>query len=150
MSDNCTIFCLTNNLEQITALASKNASGKVEIINEGQTWEKIVVTNDKHQITLSNLFRKEPGDKFSKLILSTHNYFRNIETTADTQKQLVLNHVSNTETIIGVIGEPIFSESDKHFELIFDIAKVSNGIIFNGKEMLDDDGYVILKDDGTT
>lgn len=150
MSDTCTIFCLNSNLEQIISIAKKNTSGEIEVISNGQTWEKIVVTNGGHQLSLSNLFRKEPGDKFSKLILSTHNHFRNIETTADAQKQLILNHVTDTQAIIGVVGEPTFSESDHHFELIFGIAKDFNGIIFNGNEMLDDAGYIILSNDGTT
>ncbi len=108
MSDHCTIFCLDNNFEQFASLL-KNHKGSIEVVEDDKTLREIIVTDNAYQLILSILFRKEPGDKFSKLILSTHNYFRNIETNAAEQKKLVLDQISNTQAIIGVVGEPTFS-----------------------------------------
>ncbi len=44
----------------------------------------------------------------------------------------------------------LFHESDNHFEIIFDIAKTYNGVIFNGNEILNDEGYIILGKNGAT
>ncbi len=92
--------------------------------------------------------RDKPGDEFSKLILGTLTFFRNVETTALENKQKVMKLISATRWAIGVVAEPGFVDEAGHFDCIFGIAERLEGLIFNGWGMVDANGLMVLDKDG--
>jgi hypothetical protein len=100
------------------------------------------------RLTLSSLIQDQPGDKFSRLVLSMHNYFRSVETDAMSNKSRVLTRIENLEMMIGVVAEPEFVEDDSRFRILWRIAECMDALIFNGNAILDLHGQRILDRDG--
>lgn len=148
MSSKCTIFSPKLDFVGVIGFLKKHAAGQLEIKGSETVWEQIILRHGGSKLILNNLFRKEPGDSFSKLILGTHNFFHNINTFAFTQKEFVLRQVGNCQMALGMVGEPEFEEEAGHFDLIFGLADELDGMIFNGAEMLNSQGKTILSTDG--
>lgn len=99
-------------------------------------------------MTLNRKVRLKPGDSFSKMVLGLHNYFRQVNTSAEAIKREVLDRVSGMELAIGVVAEPEFVEEAGHFDYIFGIAAAVDGIIWNGEGVLNADGQLLLDGEG--
>lgn len=115
--------------------------------NEKQ-WKSIALTFPVGSIRLTSMTRVLPGDRFSKLILSMHNFFRAVETDAVSKKTAVLSRVALAKMLIGVVAEPEFVQDDKRLEYLWTIAEEIDARLFNGHAMLDSHGRRILSKDG--
>ena len=93
---------------------------------------------------------REGGDDFSSLILGTRNYFNVIETTHQEIKDNLLRSITKCKAAIGVGAEPPFTEMDERLDIVFGIAEMLDGIIFNNSEMLDKKGSLILDKTGNS
>ena len=145
MSDNCTIYCVEPNYEEaIHALCSVVSREKLKITGAPTKWSKIVITGTGSTLTINSMKRGKPGDSFSKLILSTNNYFRNLQRGEPKSKAALLSHVSSCNFILGIVASPSFNETGKHHDCIYSIARALNGVIFNGEGMIDADGNKII------
>jgi len=56
----------------------------------------------------------------------------------------LLDFILSCETAIGIVAEPEFKEDDERLDAIFAIAELMDGYIFNGSEMLDKNGEIVL------
>jgi hypothetical protein len=82
------------------------------------------------------------------MILGAHNYFRQIETeNAGTQKNLA-DFILGCQSAVGIVAEPEFSGEDERLDIVFEIAERLDGVIFNGADMIDKKGRLILGGDG--
>lgn len=115
------------------------AEGSVEL------WDQIVVRDGPAVLTLRSLQRSDGGDKLSRILLGTINHFRQVPGPEDRRRR-VLEAVSRCRMIVGVRVVPGYT--DGHLDLIFAVARVVDGLIFNGQEMLDSDGRTVLANDG--
>ncbi len=147
MSDFCTIFCKNDEPSKVLKLIKKSLKPFSSIQNLSK-WESVPIRTGASNIKLSRQIFTEAGDKFSKIILTTHNRFRMINTSANQAQKLILDYLDACELAIGVVSEPSFDEESGHFDLIFEIANNLNGIIFNGSGMLDGDGNIIRDIEG--
>jgi hypothetical protein len=122
----------------------------VQLTVEGndETWDRLVLHFPTGTMVLTSMVRHAPGDKFSKLVLSMHNFFRTVETSAMSNKNVVLSRVENAKMMIGVIAEPEFSESDLRPDCLWRIAEQLDAVIFNGQAMLNLNGERIMAKDG--
>jgi hypothetical protein len=75
-------------------------------------------------------------------------HFRGIHTAAESAKERLLTHVGDTKCILGIVADPEFDADARFDRVVFAIAKAYNGIVFNGCEMLDENGILILDNDG--
>lgn len=144
MSDACTIYSPVVDFTIVDVLNSTLGSQRLDIRGDRNNWETIIAGGGDVTLTLNSLVRVTPGDRFSKLILSTLNFFRRAKDTAGETKEESLNRVLATNWLIGVVAEPNFSAAHNHYETIFAVAKQLDGMVFNGREMLDSDGTIIL------
>ena len=85
-----------------------------------------------------------PGRQFNKTILGTGNFFKDVPIKKKDVRQGVLDHIYGTEVILGCTGEPSFAVDLGHYKLIFGIANVMGGLIFDGQGMLDAHGKLVL------
>lgn len=83
------------------------------------------------------LLREAAGDKFSKLILGTHNYAR--ARTSATQEHPVLRHILETGVIVGVPDG--FSEPATIHSGVASVAADMDAIVFDGHTFRDCSGH---------
>lgn len=150
MSDNCTIYSPILDFDIPLIIFRQRQGGQLKIKNAKEHWSKLTLTTGESQIVLSSLWQRKPGDEFSVLILSTHNYFQRIKTSNKNIQDQLLKKIATTKLVIGVGATPNFDETAGHFDLIFDITEKLGGVIFNGDGMIDSEGKMILSADGTT
>lgn len=150
MKQSCTIYSKKSNYEDMTAIWKDAAFDKAGL----QIYE-----NDLGGISLQTsgnslelYFKKQlnSGDSFSHLILGTYNYFKNIETTQHQSQKNLLDFILSCEIAIGVSAEPEFSELDERLDIVFAITELLDGAIFNGSEMINKNGKLILNLDGSS
>lgn len=148
MSSACTLICPSKRFSEAINAISVVFQDNYDVQGETQSWRRIEVRLPQSLIAFTSLIREKPGDQFSKIILSMHNFFRQIKTTAKANKQFVLSRVVNAEMLIGVIAEPAFIEKDKHFDCIWTLADRLDAIVFSGEAMLDAQGVRLLSQTG--
>lgn len=118
---------------------------------QGETPSIVVHGHDHRQITLNILRHGEPGDSFSKLKLGAFDYFSRIATQHQSAKATALCRIESFETAIGVVLEPDATDQDDwRFDLIFSVAEISEGLIFNGSDLMDWTGRLLLGSDGSS
>jgi hypothetical protein len=92
----------------------------------------------------------ERGDSFSKMILGTWNFLRNIETSYNNQKKELITRISECETAIGIVADSNFTETDERATFIYKLMEMFDGIMFDGQGMVDKKGKIILDYDGSS
>lgn len=90
------------------------------------------------------------GDGFSSMILGTWNFFRDVETKHENQQKDLLNRILSCQSAVGVAANPEFTETDKRLDFVFELARLFDGVIFNGSEMIDQKGRLILDQAGNS
>ena len=148
MASACTILCPTTAYSNVLDAIRISWPGEVSIDGKADTWTRVTLIYLGKCLTLSSLVQEQPGDKFSKLILSMHNFFCTVETAAASNQSNVLAHIANAKMLIGIVAEPDFVEDDDRLDSLWTIAESVNGLIFNGDSMLDLRGQRILSRNG--
>jgi hypothetical protein len=111
-------------------------------------WQRITLHFPEGSMTLTSLIRHEPGDKFSKLVLSMHNFFQTVDTHEEANKREVLRRVETAQMMIGVVTDPELSETDARLDCLWRLAEAVDGVLFNGDAMLNLQGERILSRSG--
>lgn len=131
----------------VTLLCPERAYGKAvdvvrsfnldfDVVGARNKWERLTLCFAAGTMELTSLVRTAPGDKFSKLVLSMHNFFRTVDTDAEPNKKYVLGRVDSVQMMIGVVADPEFSETDVRLGCILKLAEQLDAVIFNGDAML--------------
>lgn len=113
-----------------------------------ENWDRLILRFSEGEMFLTSLVRRIPGDSFSKLVLSMHNFFRMAETDATSNKNFVLGRIQNAKMMIGVVADPEFSEMDERLDCLWRIAEQLDAVIFNGDAMLNLQGQRIMTEIG--
>jgi hypothetical protein len=156
MIQNCTIYS-SKSYEEILAyfesLKWRDVSDGVSDMEvpdksdiEIKMFERYFFDETLLRISLKKEF--ERGDSFSHLILGTWNFFETIETEHEAQKKELTHHILACKTALGIRADPEFTLTDKRLDFVFELMEMFDGIIFNGRAMLDKKGRVILDKDG--
>jgi len=149
MSNACTIYCKKADHSVVYEILASLSQVPMEVVGTVEDWQSITVVQ---QSTIKfNSLRQHAGtfNEFSELILGTHSFFRNVQTDDGVRRDKLLTNISECRLAIGVTGFPEFNEAERHYDMIFDIAKSLNGFIFNGSGMIDENGLMILNSDGS-
>lgn len=142
---NCTVYSKANYEVVLNYISNTEVK---EVVNESlRTFSK---TFFEGNLKISINKRKSAGDSFSGMILGTWNLFENIETKNTAIQKELTSKILDSEVALGIVAEPDFTETDERLDVIFDLAEKFEGIIFNGAEMLDKKGRVILDQDGNS
>jgi len=113
-------------------------------------WSTIQIKTPAASLTLNREIQHEPGDRFSRMVLGMHNYFRVVKTPMEATQSDVLSRVANMAMAIGVVAEPELVEEAHHHDCIFGIAAALNAIIWTGNAVINADGKMILDADGNS
>lgn len=148
MTEYCTILSSTIAYNAVLDRLRQVSSAPVGVIGEAGRWQKLVLKGKESTLTLNSMEREGPGDQFSSMMLGLHSLFWNVKTEAADRKKIVLDAIASCVLAIGVVAEPAFDESEGHFECVLDIAKIGNGVIFNGSGILDSEGRLLLDQEG--
>jgi hypothetical protein len=57
----------------------------------------------------------------------------------------LLDHIRSTRLAVGVVAERSFDADERFYDVVFEITRKANGVIFNGNEFLDASGEAILE-----
>ena len=149
MSDNCTIYGSRVDYLAVFNIVSGMSLVPVEVTGVPQEWQTLKVVQGS-TITFHSMKRQQQPEfnDFSRLILGTSTFFRHVNVTPVERRERVLDAVYRCQFSVGVVASPGFNEDEKHFDMIFEIAKSLNGLIFNGSGMVDADGLLVLDRDG--
>jgi hypothetical protein len=120
----------------------------VGVSGESGRWQKLVLKGKKGTLTLNSMEPERPGDEFSSMILGLHSLFWNAKTDATERRKRVLDAIASCVLAIGVVADPVFDESEGYFDLVLDVAKIGDGVIFNGSGILDSEGRLLLDPEG--
>jgi len=154
----CTIFSLDAKDAIRAYLEAHAAPCRVEFSGRGKVWSAATVRGPKDSdpvLTLNRLQFVGPGNKgpaaeFNQINMGTGNFFKDVRVKSKETRQKVLDQIYNSEVIVGCVGEPELSKELGHYRLLFGIAGVSRGMIFDGQGMLDPHGKLVLDKFGHT
>jgi len=105
--------------------------------------QEISVRASKVGLEIHPLVKEKPGDKFSQLILGTHNFIQCSARGADESRSRVLKHIAQTTVIVGVpraTDSPLGSE----LSVVAGVVLAMDAIIFDGTTMRDHSGADLL------
>ena len=144
MTTTFTILCPEINYGCTLDVIDAAMESNVVIEGTRQKWSRIALTLSGRHLALSSLVREQAGDKFSKLVLSLHTFFRTIPTDAVSNRSFLLSRIENVKMMIGVVDNPEFTETDDRLETLWHISESMNALIFNGDAALNLQGQRIL------
>lgn len=145
MSQSCTIYLEKAYSDVLTYLESLEMREIPDA--EAKTFERKYFEGS---LRVSLKKQVEAGDDFSGMILGTWNLFRDVETKHENRQNDLLNRILSANSAIGIAAHPEFTETDKRLDFVFGLAEMFDGIIFNGSEMLDKQGRLILDQAGNS
>lgn len=148
MVSSLTVVCPEKDYRKVFVAVRSFPAAQVTLEGNEELWDRIVLGFPTGTMVLASMVRHMPGDRFSKLALSMHNFFCRVKTSAVSNKNFVLSRVENAKMMIGVVAEPEFSESDTRLDSLWRIAEELDAVIFNGQAMLNLEGERIIAKDG--
>lgn len=149
MSGACTIFGSKVDYLAVYNIVSGISPVSAEVAGVPQEWQTLEVVRES-TITFHSMKRQQQPEfnDFSRLILGTATFFRHVDVMPMERRERVLDAVYRCQFSVGVVASPGFNEDEKHFDMIFEIAKSLNGLIFNGSGMVDVNGLLVLDNEG--
>jgi len=147
-TEQCTVFakenCYSGTFDRVRAISTT----AVGVVGDAGRWSRLTVRRPKATLTLNGLESRSPGDKLSGILLGVTNYVRNIRTLQKERQKALLKKLLACEFAIGCVAAPDFSSEPSYEECIYEIARMTKGVIFTGSEFLDSEGRVILDSEG--
>lgn len=143
MTEYCTIFGQHPDYAGVLSRIRETSSAPVGVVGDESRWKKLVLKSRQATLTFNSMQREKPGDEFSKLVLSTHSFLRKVNVEAP-NREAVLRTISSCVVAVGVVAEPVLDESEGYMACVLDVAKILQGVIFNGTSILDSDGALLL------
>ena len=143
MSDACTIYGSRVDYLAVYNIVSEMSSVPVVVTGDPHEWQTLENAQGS-TITFCSMKRQQRAEfnDFSRLILGTSTFFRHVNVTPIDRRERLLDHISRCQFSIGVGASPEFNEEERHFDMIFEIAKSLDGLIFNGSGMVDANGLL--------
>lgn len=148
MTSACTILCPTIDYGKVLDAIESATDGGLSLEGTKDKWTRIIVAHSGKQITFSGLVQLQPQDKFSRLVLSMHSFFRMVETDMVPNQDYVLSRIADAEMLIGVVADPEFVMGDSRLDILWKIAECMDSVIFNGDAILNLHGQRILDHHG--
>jgi hypothetical protein len=144
MADSCTLYCASNDLNEVECIALRlfpDASFR----SSREDWSAIQLEDRGCTLQLTVKQYRHGGDDFSNLVLSTYFFVDNIQGINDDVKRHVLSCIERCELAIGVVATPSFGSNERFGDIVFEIATKVRGLIFNGYQVLDSEGRVLVE-----
>lgn len=139
MAENCTIYCRILNVEEISSILHSYFPS-----SDGDVKRSMQVYGTSGSLRFSKKQFRERGDEFSRLLLSTSAFIDSLPNTDSSKKDNLTSHIYSCKLVLGVVADPTFDADDRYTLAVFAIAKALEGVVFNGQEMLDANGEILV------
>lgn len=139
MAENCTLYCKILNVEEITRLVRAHFPPSTATMEES-----ISVAGIEGSMRLTKKVLRQRGDDFCRLLLSTCTFVKSMSSPDPDKKKQVVSHIQSCELVVGVVADPAFDADERYHDVVFAIAKALDAVVFNGQEMLNANGEVLL------
>jgi cell wall assembly regulator SMI1 len=150
----CTIFCPVQKHDATLACVKAVAPARKPSVRGGAAaWKAITLKDATGVLVLTRTrfvrggFKGAPG-AFNRVIVGASTFFRHVRVRPKQIREEVLRRISETNMLIGCVATPAFSADLGHYDVVFAIARATNGMIFDGQGMLDASGTLILDRSG--
>jgi hypothetical protein len=145
----CTIFCREKEEKVKAYLTLRAKNMQLEETGKGKTWSQLALRHGSTVLTINrSVFVGPgfagPGRQFNKTVVGAGNFFKDAPIKDKDVRQGILDHIYGTAVILGCSADPAFSPELGHYKLLFGIAKITSGLIFDGQGMLDAHGELVL------
>ncbi len=147
MTDYCTV--ISPRKIDLEKLIEHFREAGVSTENRSQS-DFVFLSMDAGTLKLSFMNRTVPQDRFSRMSLGMHDYFRRISGADVVGQRTALHSIASARSAIGVAVEPGFDSDGKLEACVFAVAKEVAGCIFNGSDLIDREGRVVLASDGSS
>ena len=148
MTTSCTLICSKLHFSKALEIIRREVPGVVDVDGTADAWRKVRVAGKRTTLVFTSLTRVRPGDEFSSLVLSMHNFVRRVKTSAEDNKRQLLRRISHAAWFIGVVAEPDLSDDEGHLGCLGELCHELDAVIFNGDAFLDRQGDMILNSAG--
>lgn len=148
-TNQCNVFCRLENYNEVAKYLESIVSDVVsfeKLNDDSSLGEKYRIKYLQETIDFYVIIRKQGGDKVSKIILGAYNFFKQIETDANSNKEFIQQHLSESNSSISIKSSTKYT--DFSYKFILQFVSKFEGLIFNGSGMLDEMGDLVLGDDG--
>lgn len=139
MAENCTIYCRLSNLEEIARVLNLHFPSSNSAVGDS-----LMAHGNNGSLCLTQKAFHEPGDGFCRMILGIRAFIKCIDSADPSMQQMVVKHLDLSDVAIGVVAEPSFDADERYHDVVFAIAKVLDGLVFNGQEILNADGMTLV------
>lgn len=109
-----------------------------------EEWEQLSFELPNESVTINSLIKIERGDKFSRMKLGCANFFERKSQKKSEEKTNLVRKIASTQWALGIVIKGSDELSDKLSDIIFEITEDLDGMIFNGSDMIDADGEIII------
>lgn len=144
MPQACTIYCVGTTMAEIVTLG-ESLFGEVSVVGSRERWSSLTVRGMSGEMIINSQVFQHNGDEFSSLRLSTYMTVKNVESADEGLKKRVLKHVEATELVLGIVATPSLDADDRYHQFVFEIARMMDGLIFDGNEFLDPEGTTLIE-----
>ena len=142
--ENCTIYCSHRNLGEVVRLVGCHFP-EWPAPSPSEAWSSLVVCGKSSSMRLTSKWFRESGDDFCQLLLSTCAFVEALPRTAAEVQKAVVTHIESCELVLGVVVQPGFDSDERYNAVVFAIAKALDGLVFNGREVLNADGELMVE-----
>ena len=139
----CTIFASTPNYELVGSTVAKTAAG-AQVSVGNKIGDKITVRSKTGALVINTQQKQFNGDEFSAMILGMYNL---AEDSQDGEEKIekTQEFILNCKFALGIIANPAFSQTDERLDIVFNLAEKLNGLIFNGRRLLNYQGETVMQ-----
>ncbi len=141
MNETYTLFCNENDQAEVRSLAIEvfKSDTLLKPIRNG-----LRIELEGSMLTLNFLYFRRRADKFSTTRGSAYFHFKSLEASSPQLKQQVLDDLLKCNLIVGVVAKPALDFDQRFVDLVFRMAINFNGYVFNGTQLFDSVGQLVL------
>ncbi len=149
MNQSCSLYCISNNPEQILITAKSVArEEKIEVEGSANDWKAFRFQSEETTMIVRLLQNVNENSEGIELVKNTKSFINTIETENKINQNELLDVISKTTQVLIIEIDAGLDEIGE--DILFAMAKVASGIIYTGNEFLNIEGGLILDVEGNS
>ena len=146
MPDNCTIYCKDKQPRKVAEVV-RALFPDCSLEGTDDDWTRMTARGKKGELRLTALVYHENGDEFSRRqgeMACTAESGASMVALNEGERENIVAFLYDTELLLGVVADPEFDADPRFEKVIFEIAFRCDGLVFNGMELFNALGEVIM------
>jgi hypothetical protein len=141
---NCTLICPRADFRTVVDLLEENAGVSPRVEGPPDRWRRVELVFPSSRLRFTSLTEEGDPEKFDRVGLGLANFARIVEDGPPATRQFIIDAAMHAPLLIGVVGEPEFSDEDGHLDLIHLTAVWLHALIYTGSALLNPTGHLLL------